>query len=55
MDEGKRLKFAGFNKLSVAISVILRGCGDVLGVLVGKSGHNVALGLMVLVELESNE
>lgn len=52
---GKRLKLDGFSRLSVAISVIFLGCGELLGVLVGNSGHSVILGLIVLVEFESNE
>lgn len=55
MEDGKRLKLLGFSRLSAAMSVILRDCGDVAGVLMGNSGHKVIFGLIVVVEFESKE
>lgn len=45
----------GVSKFSGESSDILRDCGLALGVFAGKSGQSVTFGLIVFVEVESNE
>lgn len=57
MELGRRLKLFGLSRFSGVSSESFRDCGLVLlgVVLPGNSGQRVALGLIVLVELESRE